>query len=130
MSDDPEKYADLSEGVPSRQRARLRSKASEAPDEVNDLAKRADQHARERGYGSANPDLETSREVEPERRLHITVPEGVHEQIRRRMLESGDRSTRSYILRILQKVGEIEVSEDQIQDRRGQWMRRAFKPRD
>ena len=129
MSDDSEKYADLSEGVPSRRRPKLRSKASEAPEEVNSLAAKADRHAQEQGYGRADPDAEPPHQAEPERRLHITVPEGVHDQIRRRMLEHGDRSTRSYILRVLRQAGEIEVPDDQIQDRRGQWMRKAFTAR-
>ena len=129
MSDDTENYADLSEGVPSRRPPKLRSKVSKAPEEVSSLAEKADQHAREQGYGRADPDVDAVRQAEAERRLHITVPEGVHDQIRRRMLEYGDRSTRSYILRVLRDAGEIEISDDQIQDRRGQWMRKAFRPR-
>lgn len=127
MSDENDGYADLSEGVPSRRPAKLRSKADAAPEAVDRMATEAERHAQAQGYAPADPD--GTAPTDPERRLHITVPESVHDQIRRRMFEAGERSMRTYILRILRDAGEIEVDDTQLRDRRGEWMRKAFKPR-
>ena len=116
------------------QKRKLRSKDDEETERAADLGEK---RAQAQGYPSAHhtPRREQAARVEPPTpeaksrrpRVNFPLPDYVYTQLRDNVNRQGEKSIKSYILRILSEQGEIDIAPEDIEDQRGRWMREAMQ---